>query len=73
MDSRQKARIRAYMEKHNCDPITALLAMPEMTPGDEVDARVRQYMFEHLTVNYTEAYRTVLNLDPALKKRYAES
>ena len=61
------------MEKHKCDPITAMLAMEEMTPGDEVDAKVQQYIFEHPEVNYAEAYRTILNLDPALKKRYGGS
>ena len=73
MDIKQKFRIKAFMEKHKCDPITALLAMPEMSPGDEVDTKVRQYMFEHPTADYAEAFRAVLDRDPTLKERYAAS
>jgi hypothetical protein len=65
---------RAYTE---CES-PSLVRSPEVrsTPAkvrQEVNAKVQQYMIEHPTADYIEAYHAVLDRDPALKKRYAES
>ena len=40
---------------------------------DEVDEKVRKYMHEHPDVDYQKAMDKVLDADPVLKKRFAES